>query len=174
MLTRPVSSEYNPYFDRYINLVPEGDIRETLMHQRCGTVELLASISEKSSLYRYDSDKWTIKEVMGHISDTERVMAYRLLCASRGDTSVLPGFDQDIWVRETDFNRISFDQILSDFRMVRDATLSLTRTLSEGAWLRRSTVGAYTTSVLALAYIIAGHELHHRTILQERYLSHIS
>lgn len=174
MLARPVSSEYNPYFDRYIGLVPEGDILETLVHQHRGTVELLAGISEKASLYRYDSDKWTIKEVVGHMSDTERVMAYRLLCASRGDTSALPGFDQDIWVREAGINQIPFDQILSDFRMVRDATLSLTGTLSEDAWSRRGTVGEYPTSALALAYIIAGHELHHRTILQERYLSHIS
>ncbi len=174
MSARPVSSEYNPYFHRYIKLVPEDNIREVLVNQHYDTVKLLAGLSETASLYRYDSDKWTIKEVVGHISDTERVMAYRLLCASRGDTSVLPGFDQDIWVRETDFNRIPFDQILSDFRIVRDATLSLIGTLSEDAWSRRSTVGEYPTSALALAYIIAGHELHHRTILEERYLSHIS
>ena len=174
MSARPVSSEYNPYFHRYIKLVPEDNIREVLVNQHYDTVKLLAGLSETASLYRYDSDKWTIKEVVGHISDTERVMAYRLLCASRGDTSVLPGFDQDIWVRETDFNRIPFDQILSDFRIVRDATLSLTRTLSEDAWSRSSVVGKHSTSALALAYIIAGHELHHRTILQERYLSHIS
>lgn len=174
MSARPVSSEYNPYFHRYIKLVPEDNIREVLVNQHYDTVKLLAGLSETASLYRYDSDKWTIKEVVGHISDTERVMAYRLLCASRGDTSVLPGFDQDIWVREAGINQIPFDQILSDFRIVRDATLSLTGTLSEDAWSRRSTVGEYPTSALALAYIIAGHELHHRTILQERYLPHIS
>ena len=170
MPSRPESGEYNPYLVQYINLVPEGSIVDILLQQLQDTLEVLADVSEKTAPYRYESDKWTVKEVIAHISDTERVMVYRLLSASRGDTSPLPGFDQNNWIRGTDFNQIPLDHLLSDFKSVRTATLSLTRTLSEEAWLRKGTVGTYSTSARALAYVIAGHELHHRTILQERYL----
>ena len=132
------------------------------------------SISEQASLYRYGSDKWSIKEVVGHMADTERVMAYRLLCAARGEPSELHGFDQDQWMQEAAFTQIPFDQILNDFRIVREATLSLSKTLSEDAWSRRCTVGGHPTSANAIAYIIAGHELHHRTIILERYVPYIS
>lgn len=174
MRSRPMTDEYIPYFERYITLVPDGYICDILLRQRQLTLDFLSGIPEQASLYRYGSDKWSIKEVVGHIADTERVMAYRLLCAARGEQSELPGFDQDQWMREADFTRTPFEQILSDFRIVREATLSLTKALSEDAWVRCCTVWEHSTSARAFAYIIAGHELHHRTILQERYVPHIS
>lgn len=169
-LHRPQPNEYNPYFERYIKLVPDGDLLDILKQQRVETDDLLGSVSESMTEYRYAPEKWSVKEVIGHMADTERVMSYRLLVIARGDTSSLPSFDENAYVNAAMFNRLGFQDITSDFAIVRQSTCSLVASLADDAWGRTGTVFDYSTTARALAYIIAGHELHHRTIIKDRYL----
>lgn len=171
MRSRPISGDYTPFFETYIRMVPEGDLIILLESQFAETKELLASISEEKSLYRYSEGKWSIRELLGHISDTERVMAYRLLRAARGDTTPLPGFEENLFVQNSPYERMSLQAIAEEWATVRAASLSLLRSLEPEAWGRRGVVNGYETSALALACVISGHELHHRNVLKERYLS---
>ncbi|MCS7459018.1 DinB family protein [Paenibacillus doosanensis] len=169
MKQRPDSREYAPYYDTYIRLVPEGGLSDILKEQLQTTLALLQPLTEEQAGYRYESDKWSIKEVIGHISDNERIMAYRLLRIARGDTGTLAGYDQEPFVRESFFDRRSLTDLLEDLTAVRQATLTLLRGLTEEAWSRQGVANNSVLSVRALACIIAGHELHHRSVLQERY-----
>ena len=121
-------------------------------------------------MHRYASGKWSIKEVVGHMCDTERIMAYRALRIARGDQTPLPGFEQDDYVRAAGFDSISMSDLTEEFRLIREATLPLLRGFDEQALERRGTANKVSISVLALAYIIAGHERHHVSILRSRYL----
>jgi hypothetical protein len=170
-LHRPQPNEYNPYFARYIGLVPDRDLLDILAKQREETDTLLGSVSESQAEYQYEPGKWSVKEVVGHMADTERVMSYRLLVVARGDTSALPSFDENAYVNEAGFNRQNFEDIQAHFSAVRQSTCSLVASIADNAWLRTGTVFDYPTTARAIAYIIAGHELHHRTIIKERYLS---
>jgi uncharacterized damage-inducible protein DinB len=166
---RPQASEYAPYYQKYVALVPEGEIVETLEAQLRETKLLLARLSEKEAEFRYAEGKWSVKEVLGHISDTERVFAYRLLRIARGDQTPLAGFDQDDYVKTGNFSARPLAELLEEFTVVRRATIALLRTLDEAAWLRRGVANQKEISVRALAFILAGHERHHRRVLQERY-----
>lgn len=171
MLSRPSTEEYIPYHEQYIGLVGEGAVTELLASQLASTTELLSDIPEAQADYRYAEGKWTLKEVIGHISDTERVMSYRLLRAARGDKTPLAGFDQDEFMNAASFQDWSLSQIIEDYITVRKSTLSLLRGLSEEAWLRIGITNGSEVSARALAYIIAGHELHHLKIVHEKYLA---
>jgi DinB superfamily len=168
---RPKPGEYKPYFDRYISLIPGSDILGTLEKQLSKTVALLAGRGEKEGSLRYAPDKWTVKEMVGHMIDTERIMAYRALRIARGDRTPLPGFEQDDFVRGGPFADLRLTDLVEEFRGVRATTLALFRHVRVGDWTRRGTVDGHEISVRALAYIIAGHELHHRHILEERYFA---
>jgi uncharacterized damage-inducible protein DinB len=170
-ITRPQPGEYAPYYERYISLIQGDDILSTLDQQRRETMLMLSCRSEQDGDFRYAPDKWSAKEVLGHICDTERVFAYRVLRISRADTTPLEGFEQDDYVRNGPFARRPLEDQVEDFIAVRRATLSLLRNLEEAAWSRRSMANKNEVTVRALAYIIAGHELHHRRILEERYFS---
>lgn len=170
MLERPLKGEYNPYYERYIRLVPDGDLIEVLIQLREGTAELMAKLSEAQGDYRYAPDKWSLKEVIGHINDTERIMSYRLLRVARGDKTPLPGFDEDDFVRGAFFSSSNVSDLIEDYIAVRQASLTLFRGLPAEAWLRTGIVNHNETSARALAYIIAGHELHHVNVIKERYL----
>jgi uncharacterized damage-inducible protein DinB len=170
-LERPKPGEYNPYFDRYISLIPGNDILGTLDKQFSKTIALLSGRSEQDANQRYAPEKWTLKELLGHVIDTERIMSYRALCIARNDRTPLSGFEQDAYVSGGPFAEVAFNDLLEEFKTVRAATLSLLRHLRPGDWTRRGVVDQKETSVRALAYIIAGHELHHRHILEERYFS---
>ncbi|MGD0568114.1 MAG: DinB family protein [Candidatus Sulfotelmatobacter sp.] len=169
-IARPQPGEYAPYYERYISLIQGDDILNTLDQQR-REMMLLLSCRDDDGDFRYAPDKWSAKEVLGHICDTERVFAYRALRISRADTTPLEGFGQDDYVRNGPFAHRPLADQIEDFIAVRRATLSLLRNLDEGAWMRRGIANKNEVTVRALAYIIAGHELHHRRILEEKYFS---
>jgi DinB superfamily len=167
---RPQAGEYAPNYGRYVSLVQTNDILGTLDDQRRQTLLLLSGRTEADGDLRYAPDKWSVKELLGHVNDTERIMSYRALRIARGDATPLPGFEQDDYVRHGPFQRRPLSDLIEDYIAVRRATLSLFRNLDEPAWTRRGTASNHEVSVRALAYIIAGHELHHRRILEEKYL----
>jgi hypothetical protein len=166
---RPQAGEYNPYYGRYISLVSSDDVIEMLEKQPPETVSLFKSASAKAD-FRYAPGKWSVKEMLGHVNDTERVMAYRALRVARRDKTPLPGFEQDDFVRDGNFGRRTLPDLIDEFTDVRKATLSLFRTFDGGVGERIGEASGHAVSVRALAYIIAGHELHHRKLLQEKYL----
>ena len=171
MIARPEPGEYAPYYDRYISLVSGADILATLDAQRRQMVLLLSGRDEADGDFRCAPDKWNAKQVLGHVCDTERVFAYRALRIARGDRTPMEGFEQDDYVRNGPFESAPLPEIIEDYIAVRRATLTLLRNLDEGAWLRRGVANKNEVSVRAIAYTIAGHELHHRRILEEKYFA---
>jgi len=170
-IARPQPDEYAPYYGRYISLVQGEDILGTLDQQRRQSMMLLSGRNENDGEFRYAPDKWSAKEVLGHICDAERVFAYRALRISRADATPLEGFEQDDYVRNGPFAHRPLTDLVEEFIAVRRATLSLLRNLDEAAWMRRGTANKNEVSVRGIAYIIAGHELHHRRILEEKYFA---
>ena len=160
----------SPYYDAYISLVPGNDILAAFDEQRRQMLLLLSGRSEADGDLRYAPDKWSLKEVLGHINDTERIMSYRALRIARDDATPIEGFEQDDYVRNAPFTRRPLADLIEDYIAVRRATVSLFRNLDEVAWTRRGVANKNEVTVRALAYIIAGHELHHRKIIEERYL----
>ncbi len=171
MLKKPEANEYAPYYKAYVNSVPEGDLLEILAGQNKETVKLLKDLDDEQAHFRYAPEKWTIKEVIGHITDTERIMAYRLLCISRGETAMLPGYDDNEYVKNANFNRFPINELLEQLSIVRQNTITLVKSLEEEALLQRGNANGTEVSVRAIAYIIAGHELHHRSLIINRYMS---
>ncbi len=169
MSARPKPGDYAPYALKYIVLVPEGDILDALAGQLKQTVTLFSGRSERDGCFRYAPDKWSVKEVVGHVADTERIFAYRAMRIARGDQTPLAGFEQDDYVRAARFGDRKLADIVEEYADVRRASLALFRSLGEEAWLRRGIASDNPVTVLAHAYLIAGHELHHRKILEERY-----
>jgi hypothetical protein len=172
-LARPEPGEYAPYYDKYIGLYPGNDVVSALEAQRLQTMQLFAGRSERDGNFRYAADKWTVKDVVGHIADTERIFSYRALRIARGDHTPIEGFEQDDYVRGSGFNERTLASLVEEFAQVRGASLALFRSLSSDAWLRRGIANKNEVSVRALAFITAGHELHHRQILEEQYFSAI-
>jgi hypothetical protein len=168
---RPAAGEYNPYYDKYISLVPEEDVRVVLRRQLDDTLSLLSSINEAQAATSYAPGKWSIKELVGHVIDGERIFAYRALRFARGDQTPLSGFEQDDYVAGGNFGARRLTDLATEFEHVRKATLSLLGHLDEEAWQRSGVASDSPVSVRALAYIMAGHEAHHMGILRERYLS---
>ncbi|PIE94696.1 DinB family protein [Bacillus fungorum] len=170
MQIRPKASEYNSYYATYINLVSDGNIIHILEHQIKETNLLLKKISDGEGLFRYAPTKWSIKEVIGHIADTERIMAYRLLSIARGETAELPGYNDDMYVLKAAFDKQSMQDLVDNLIVVRQSTVHLLKSLDKDTWLQRGNANKSEVTVRALAYIIAGHELHHLQIIKERYL----
>ncbi|HWZ84475.1 MAG TPA: DinB family protein [Terriglobales bacterium] len=166
---RPQAGEYNPYYDRYISLVQSDDIVGLLERQAPETAALFKSANAKAD-FRYALGKWSVKEMLGHVNDTERIMTYRALRIARGDKTPLAGFEQDDYVRDGNFAPRSLADMIEEFLAVRQATLSLFRHIDSETGARRGVANGDTVSVQALAYIVAGHELHHRNVLREKYL----
>lgn len=172
-LARPEPGEYASSYEKYIRLYPGKDVVGALEAQRLQTMQLFAGRSERDGNFRYAVDKWTVKDVVGHITDSERIFTYRALRIARGDQTPIEGFEQDDYVRGGGFNERTLASLVEEFAQVRGATLALVRSFGEDAWLRRGTANKNEVSVRALAFITAGHELHHRQILEERYFSAI-
>lgn len=166
---RPQPGEYAPYYEKYIVRVEGNDILATLGEQSRQTLLLLSGRSESDGDLRYAPGKWTVREVIGHICDVERIMSYRALRIARADATPLPGFDENAFVANGGFANRVLRELAEDFAAVRQATLSLLRSLDESAWLRRGSANNQEVTVRALAYIISGHELHHRRLLEEKY-----
>jgi len=171
IIARPQPGEYAPYYDRYISLVQGEDILDTLDQQRRQTMLLLSGRNDEDGDFRYAPGKWSAKEVLGHVCDTERIFAYRALRIARADATPVEGFEQDDYVRNGPFAQRPLADLVEDFIAVRRATLSLLRNLDEAAWSRRGIANKNEVTVRALAYTIAGHELHHRRILEEKYFA---
>ena len=169
-LGRPLPDEYAPYYATYIKLVPDTGILMLLRDQLAETEALLREFRADRADHRYAAGKWSVKEVVGHIADSERVFAYRALRFARGDRTPLPGYEQDDFIRGGNFGARPLPEIAGELRSVRMATITLFAGLSEEALLRRGPANNVEFSVRALAWIIAGHERHHATVLRERYL----
>ena len=168
--TRPPAAEYKPYFGTYIDKVPDGDVIAALEAGIATTRKLLASVSEERAGFRYAPGKWSVKEVLGHMSDTERIFTYRLLAFARGDVTPLPGFDENAYTPAQESDRVPFAWLLDEFVAVRAATLALLKVLPPAAWARVGVASGHPLSARASAWIIAGHEIHHRAVLEARYL----
>ena len=168
--TKPAKSEFLPFYERYIALVPDGDVISTLASQLTETQSLLRVLPASVATYRYAPDKWSVNEVVGHMIDSERIFAERALRFARNDATPIPGFEQDDYVRNATFDAYPLSELASELETVRQSTIFFFRHLDEEAWTRRGQANNAEVSVRALAYIIAGHELHHCEILKTRYL----
>jgi uncharacterized damage-inducible protein DinB len=168
---RPAADEHSAYFGRYIARVPDGNLVEQLREQLADTVSLLRSVPESRANYAYAPGKWSIKGVVQHIIDVERVMAYRALRFARNDKTELPGFDENQWAESANADVRTLGDLLAELEVVRESTIQFAKHLSAEAQERRAKANGQEMSVRALLYIIAGHERHHAALLRERYLS---
>jgi len=168
-IPRPAAAEYAPYYGRYIDKVPDGDLLRMLADQARETQALLAGLSDAKALHRYAPGKWSIKEVIGHVTDAERVFCYRALRFARGDTIALPGFDENAWVPAGNFDARPLGDLAAELDAVRRSSIALLKGLDPAALARRGTASDNPVSVRAIAWIIAGHERHHVALLHERY-----
>jgi DinB superfamily len=168
-IRRPETGEYAPYYAGYVSLVPEMNVLEVLREQAEEIGELVSSIPEERAGFRYASGKWSIREVIGHITDAERVFSFRALAFARGDSLELPGFDENRYVEQAVFDRIPLLRLMDEFKALRSSSVLLLEHLSGEAWTRSGIVNGSLVTVRALAYIMAGHVCHHRRILKERY-----
>jgi uncharacterized damage-inducible protein DinB len=168
---RPADDEFAPYAKSDIDYVTGDDAIEALATQGRELVALFEPLDEASIRgLRNASGKWTVKEVLGHLIDDERIFAYRALCVARGDTRPLSGFDENEYVAATDFESLQLAQLIAAYRVTRAATIALFEPLTAEEWMRRGNVNGYEASVRGLAFHVAGHELHHLRTLRERYL----
>jgi len=166
---RPDRGEYADFYAGYVDAVPEGDIRETLAAASREMEAFYAAIPESKGGFAYAPGKWTVREVLGHVADSERVFTYRALRFGRGDRTPLPGFDQEILVPHSNVAVRPWSELLDDLFTIRRCTLNLFRSFREEDWERRGEASGVEVSVRALAFVVTGHELHHRRVLRERY-----
>jgi len=170
MLGRPQANEAASYYSTYIDRVTNDDIVAVLTTQLGETVDFLSAISEEQSLQRYAPDKWSMRELLGHVNDTERVFMFRAMWFARGFADALPSFDQEIGFKAAESDEVSWASHLDEFRAIRSSTLTFFHNLPEDAWLRSGVASGSSVTVRALAYIVAGHVSHHLNVLRERYL----
>lgn len=168
-IPRPEKDEYNEFYQGYVSQVKNEEILQELETQISTLNEIFASISEEKGLFAYAEGKWTIKEVLGHIIDAERVFAYRIFRISRKDETPLETFDENEYIANSDFNQRTIAEMLEEFSLLRRANLLLLNSFPDTAWVLRGTASGFPVSVRALAYIMFGHAAHHTKILQERY-----
>ena len=169
-MTRPQTTEAADYYFKYIDLITADDIIPTMENQMGEMLQFLSGITEEQSLYSYAPGKWTIREVLNHVNDGERVFAGRAFWFARGFTDPLPSFDQDIAVQMAHANNTSWADLVDEFKIVRLGTISLIKSLPPEAWERTGVASDNPVSVRALVYIIAGHVAHHMNVLREKYL----
>ena len=167
---RPTDKEYASFYSGYVGLVPDGDLFRNLKEQGVETQKFLKSIGESTSERRYAPDKWSIREVLAHVADSERVFTYRALRFARADATPLPGYDEKAWGQSSNAQSIPLAILMEDLQSLRVATLSLFRSFDDDGWGRSGTANNNPITVRALAYIVCGHERHHVKIIKERYL----
>lgn len=166
--------EFAPYYQSYVELVSEGDFLKLLEEGMDKTNNLVSNIPEKLGMFRYADGKWTVKELLGHMADTERIMAHRLLSVVRGDAVSLPGFDEETYVQAASFNSQTINDLLQNLQAVRMSTIHLVKSIDPNSMRKSGTANSSNVTARALIVIILGHELHHCNILNERYLSRIN
>ncbi len=170
MITKPLEGEYVPYFMTYIQLVPDGaDVLECMEDNMMDTEELILSLPKKKHEFRYAEGKWTIKEIIQHLIDTERIFCYRALCFARAETTPLPGYEENDYAANSFANNRDIDSLLDEFDQVRSCTLSLFKSFDKTVYEKTGISNGHPLSVRAIAYILAGHELHHMNVIRERY-----
>lgn len=170
MMSKPQPEEYAPFYQGYIGLVGEDDVLEKLSSNRKKTYYFFLSLPPEKADFAYAEGKWTVKEVLGHMIDTERIICYRLLCFSRADHHPLPGFNENFYASRANYKNRNLEDLADEFSTLRKANLYLYQNLNEEQLKRKGKASNALVSVKALLYIIAGHELHHLKIIQERYL----
>lgn len=168
---KPDLSAATPYRRLYIERVPEGDLPNLLETNLRSTIKLLQGLSAEKLNYRYAPGKWSIPQILLHVCDTERIFSYRILCIARGDKTPLPGYEENDYARESDADNRDMAGIIAEFTSIRLATLDLLRSLSARTIDRTGTSNNQTVSVRELAYMMAGHELHHLNVIKEKYLN---
>jgi hypothetical protein len=169
MIDRPGQAEFAPFYTGYVSLVPEADIMAVLEGQAADVRRQAQMFSPEREQFRYADGKWSVREVLGHVTDAERVFGFRAFCFSRGDENPLPGFDENEYVSRSGFDRFSLADLVQEFGQLREANLAVLRRLDGDAWRRMGTASGNPVSVRALAYIMAGHVRHHLHILSTRY-----
>lgn len=169
-MSRPGKTEYDPYYVTYVSLVPETDVVAALAAQTTEMQDVFAFLPEEKGAFAYAEGKWTLKELLGHLIDGERVFAYRVHRISRGDKTSIEGFEQDHYIEHAHSNDRSFADLLEEFNLLRRANLLMFENLRDDDWARTGTASGVPVSVRALAYIMVGHVRHHMRILRERYL----
>jgi len=170
MLGRPAPNEAADYYSRYIDRVAGEDVLADLSSRRDEALALFSTISEEQSLHRYAADKWSIRELLGHVNDGERVFTFRALWFARGFTDELPSFDQEVAFKFANSDKLSWATHVEEFKDIRSTTIEFFRNLPEEAWSRSGVASGNAVTVRALAFIIAGHLSHHLGVLRERYL----
>jgi len=170
-MERPKQNEYAPYYDTYIKKLVGNDIIEILTDQLERIVNLFKSINEDKGNYAYAAGKWSIKEVLGHMIDGERIFSYRALCIARGEQQPLPGFEQDDYVKAAQFNKRTLSSLVDDYRYTREADIALFKSFDDEALNRWGTASNNKVTVRAIMFIVAGHEEHHINILKTKYLN---
>jgi len=169
-MTRPQTTEAASYYYKYIDLITNDEIVPTMESQMAETLRFLEGISEEQSLKSYAPGKWTIRELLNHVNDGERVFLYRAFWFARGFQDALPSFEQDVAVQAANANQTSWAELVEEFRTVRLSTISFFKHLPDEAWSRSGIASDNPVTVRAIAYIIAGHVAHHTQVLKERYL----
>ena len=168
-MQRPTENEYAPAFQSYISHVTEDEILPAMRSQIDALDVLLDRVPPERETFAYAEGKWTIRQVIGHLIDGERVFGYRALCIARGETQNLPGFDENEYMVSAPYENVELEDLLSEFRLVRLSNIAMLRTLDETAWTRMGTANGSTVSVRALVYVMVGHLRHHMGVLRERY-----
>jgi hypothetical protein len=168
ILSRPATSEYKAFYETYVAPVADRNALETLSTQK-NVLDGLRTLDEPRALHRYAPDKWSVKEVIGHVTDAERIFAYRMLRIARGDKTPLASFDQEPYIQAAGFDRYPIGQLIDSYRVSRDSTLSIASEIDSDGWSRMGVASDAPVSARAVAYIIAGHAAHHFGILRDRY-----
>ncbi len=172
-MTRPQKDEYNLYYESYINKVSDDDVIRFLHDQLKRLIYLFSSVPEEKENYSYAEDKWSIKEVLGHLTDSERVFAYRVLSISRGEKKSLPGFEQNDYVKNANFNNWQLHDLINEFKLQRESNILLFKNLKNEVLKNRGIASEHPVTVRAILFIIAGHTEHHLDIIKTKYLGAI-
>ncbi|HET7151102.1 MAG TPA: DinB family protein [Candidatus Acidoferrum sp.] len=168
-MKKPEPGEYAEYYGTYISKVPGNDLMQVLESERLHMLQLFAGRTERDGNFRYAPGKWTVKEILGHINDAERIFTYRALRIGRGDATPLASFEQDNFVKNGDFGARKLADLAEEFGAVRSASVALFRSFGEDVWSKRGVASQKEVTARALGFITAGHQIHHRMILEERY-----
>ncbi len=172
-MQRPDPTEYHEYYGTYVHKVPDGEILEILDQGVSQTLGLLRDLPTEWETFSYEPGKWTLRDVLGHMADAERVFSYRALSFARLDPGELPSMDQDQWVADSNAGSRPLPSLLAEFECVRRSSIALFEGFDEDVWSRRGTASGCEFSVRSFPYIVAGHEIHHRRVIEERYLARL-
>ncbi|WP_025688542.1 DinB family protein [Paenibacillus zanthoxyli] len=171
MSQRPLRGEYDENCEKYLKLVTEkGELADVLQEQSKAAFALFEGLTEEQGNYQYAPEKWSVKQLLGHLTDSDRIFAYRVLRISRGDQTPLPGYDENDFVNAAGFDSYSLVELLGQFKASRQSTLSLLAAIPDEAWTRKGSSNGYPISARAQACLLIGHELHHLNVIKERYL----